>query len=164
MLAPPAARTGTHSPKSTSLGFIAGAENRLVASAINRLLQPAAGGCAFKLLGLFGQSGTGKTHLAHGLVNYWNTNHGAESAIYLTAGDFYRGLLDAIKRNATIEFHRALREHKLLAIDDLHQLPSDAYVSRELRFTLDAFEENGGTIVVTSLRPANTLANISPDL
>jgi chromosomal replication initiator protein len=117
-----------------------------------------------KLLALFGRSGTGKTHLAHGLVRHWNTQHRAESAVYLTAGDFYRGLLDAIKRHTTAEFHRALRDHELLAIDDLHQLPSDGYVSRELRFTLDALEENGGTIIVTSRRPVNTLANISPDL
>ena len=122
MLAPPAAQAGTRSPKSTSFGFIAGAENRLVASAINRLMQPATGATTPKLLALFGRSGTGKTHLAHGLVNHWNTHHGAESAAYLTAGDFYRGLLDAIKRNATAEFHRALRDHELLAIDDLHQL------------------------------------------
>jgi chromosomal replication initiator protein len=164
MLAPPAAHAGTRSPESTSIGFIAGAENRLVASTINRLLQPATGDRAFRLLALFGRSGTGKTHLAHGLVNHWNTNHCPQSATYLTAADFYRGLLDAIKRDTTAQFHRALREYHLLAIDDLHQLPDDHYVSRELRFTLDAFEESGGTIIVTSNRPADTLANISPDL
>jgi chromosomal replication initiator protein len=164
MLAPPAAQDGTRSPKLTTFGFIAGAENRLVASAVNRLMRSANGTKAPKLLALFGRSGTGKTHLAHGLVQHWNTHHGAESAAYLAAGDFYRGLLDAIKRHATTEFHRALREHELLAIDDLHQLPSDDYVSRELRFTLDAFAENGSTIIVTSCRPVNTLANISPDL
>jgi chromosomal replication initiator protein len=164
ILAPPVAQSGTRSPKPTSLGFIAGAENRLVASTINRLLQPTTDVRGFKLIALFGHSGTGKTHLAHGLVNHWNANRGPGSAAYLIAGDFYRGLLDAIKRNTTLEFHRALRDHELLAIDDLHQLPADDYVSRELRFTLDAFAENGGTIVVTSLRPANTLANISPDL
>jgi chromosomal replication initiator protein len=164
MLAPPAAQAGTRSPKSSSFGFVAGAENRLVASVVTRLMQPVTGVTAPKLVALFGRTGTGKTHLALGLVNHWNIHHGAESATYLTAGDFYRGLLDAIKRTITTEFHRALRDHQLLAIDDLHQLPGDAYVLRELRFTLDAFEENGGTIIVTSLRPANTLANISPDL
>jgi chromosomal replication initiator protein len=164
MLAPPAAQTGTRSPKSTSFGFIAGAENRLVASTVNRLMQPTIGATMPKLLALFGRSGTGKTHLVHGLVNHWNTHHGPASATYLTASDFYRGLLDAIKRQATAEFHLALRDHQLLAIDDLHQLPGEDYVSRELRFTFDAFEENGGTIIVTSLRPADTLANISADL
>ena len=107
MLAPPAAQAGTRSPKSTSFGFIAGAENRLVASAINRLMQPAADAGDDQTLALFGHSGTGKTHLTHGLVNHWNTHRGPESAAYLTAGDFYRGLLDAIKRNTTTEYHRA---------------------------------------------------------
>ena len=32
--------------------------------------------------------------------------------------------------------------------------------SQELRYTLDAYEEHGSTVVVTSLRPANTLANM----
>jgi chromosomal replication initiator protein len=164
VLAPPAARIGTRLAESTTFGFIVGAENRLVASAMNRLMQPRPGVTTPHLLALFGRTGTGKTHLAHGLVRYWNEQHGAESAAYLTAGDFYRGLIDAIKRNTTADFHRALRDHELLAIDDLHQLPSHDYVSRELRFTLDAFEEQGGTIIVTSLRPASSLANISPDL
>jgi chromosomal replication initiator protein len=164
LLAPPSAPAGAPSPKSTSFGFIAGAENRLVASAVNRLLQHVPSPTSPRLLALFGRTGTGKTHLAHGLVRHWTEHHGPESAAYLTAGDFYRQLLDAIKRHTTSEFHRELRDHELLAIDDLHQLPSDDYVSRELRFALDAFEESGGTIIVTSLRPANTLANISPDL
>jgi chromosomal replication initiator protein len=164
VLAPPAAPLGIRSLKVTPLGFVAGAENRLVASTVNRLLQPGSSNTTPKLLAFFGQAGTGKTHLAHGLANHWNTHHGAESATYLTAGDFYRQLLDAIKRHTTSEFHRKLRNYKLLAIDDLHELPSDYYVSRELRFTLDAFEEKGGTIVVTSRRPADTLANLSHDL
>src|SRR4051812_12890478 len=41
LLAPPSTQAGTRSPESTSFGFIAGAENRLVASAVDRLMQPA---------------------------------------------------------------------------------------------------------------------------
>lgn len=163
-LAPPAAQDPSRPLETTSLGFITGAENQLVASAVNRLMQPAPEIAAPKLLALFGPTGTGKTHLAHGLVRHWNTSRGDGTALYLTAGDFYRGLLDAVKRETTGEFHRSLRRYQLLAIDDLHQLPDDPYVSRELRFTLDAFQEITGTIVVTSRRPASMLANISADV
>jgi chromosomal replication initiator protein len=159
--APAAAHDDSRPPKSTSFGFIAGAENRLVASAVSRLMQPASENAGPKLLALFGRSGTGKTHLAHGLVRHWNTSRGEGTAIYLTASDFYRGLLDAIKRETTGEFHRTLRKSQLVAIDDLHQLPDAGYVSRELRFVLDGFEESGGTVIVTSQRPVGTLANIS---
>ncbi len=164
MLGSAAAHDGSRTAASTPLGFIAGAENRLVASTLHRLLAGATAPATPKLLALFGSTGTGKTHLVHGLVNYWNTHHGAESAMYFTAADFYRGLLDAIKRETVADFHAELRRYRLLVVDDLHQLPSDDYVSREFRFTLDAFEEKGGTVVVTSLRPPQTLANISADV
>ncbi len=154
-----------------SLGFIAGAENRFVAATINRLMRfvstrsdASIAGVELKLLVLFGPSGTGKTHLALGLVRYWNEQCGAQTATYLTAADFYRQYIDAIKQNTVAEFRRTIRECDLLAIDDLHQLPNKEYVSRELRFALDAYVESGGTLVVTSRRAPTTLPNISADV
>src|SRR6185436_1768583 len=146
------------------LGFVAGTENQLVATAMNRLMRRAPSATAPKLLALFGPSGTGKTHLAHGLVRHWNDERGAQCALYLTAVDFYRQLIDAVKRDAVSDYRHTLRAYELLAIDDLHQLPKYDYLSQELRFTLDHFEENGGTVIVTSRRPANSLANISADV
>jgi len=165
LIVPPAARLGTAS-KSTSLGFIAGPENRLVASAITRLMRASSAQNALApgLLALFGPSGTGKTHLAQGLVRHWTDSRGEHSALYLTAVDFYRQLLDAIKRHTVGEFRSGIRAHELLAIDDLHQLPSQKHVHHELRFTLDAYEESGGKLIVTSPRAAHTLANLSSDL
>ncbi len=171
MLVSPTVPTEARSANTPSLGFIAGAENRLVASAVNQFMQArpnkadeSTGRIAPKLLALFGPSGTGKTHLARGLVHYWNARRGAESAVYLTAGDFYRHLLDAIKHDAVVDFRGKLRSHELLAIDDLDQLRREDYVSQELRSTLDACEENSAAVIVTSRRPANTLANIPSDV
>ncbi len=115
MLAPSAAHSAVGSAERPSLGFIAGPENRLVAGTLDRLMhlpigrigqQPAPRRVP-KVIALFGPSGTGKTHLAHGLVRHWKTQRGAEKAAYLTAGDFYRQLLDAIKRSAVADFRRA---------------------------------------------------------
>jgi chromosomal replication initiator protein len=162
--APPAAQSQAAALKPASFGFIAGCENRLVAATINRLMKPATHASAAKLIAFFGRSGTGKTHLAHGLVRYWIEHHGTGTANYITAADFYRELLDAIKRHDPSEFRNRIRNYELLAIDDLHQLPAEEYVSRELRFTLDAYEENGGRVIVTSRSPANRLTNISADV
>jgi chromosomal replication initiator protein len=162
--APPAAQSQTGASKPAAFGFIAGTENRLVASTIDRLMRSATIATAPKLITLFGRSGTGKTHLAHGLVRHWNEHYGAASALYITASDFYRELLEAVKRRSPSDFRNEMRKYELLAIDDLHQLPDEEYVSRELRFTLDAYEESGGRLIITSRRPANTLSNISPDI
>jgi len=161
---PSAAHSQTGTAKSTTFGFIAGAENRLVAGTVSRLMQSATSAICPRLIALFGRNGTGKTHLAYGLVRYWNEQHGSDTALYITASDFYRQLLDAVKRHSPSDFRKYIRKYELLAIDDLQQLPADEYVSRELRYTLDAYEENGGRIVVASRRPANALSNIPPDV
>ncbi|HVT30859.1 MAG TPA: DnaA/Hda family protein [Lacipirellulaceae bacterium] len=172
VLAPLYASNESSSPRRASLGFVAGAENRLVAAALNQWMQLAADGneatsirpIAPKLLVLFGPNGTGKTHLALGLVRYWNDRHRNETATYLTAADFYRQYIDAIKQNAVADFRRAIRAYDLLAVDDLHELPSKEHISQEIRFTLDAYEESGGRLIVTSRRAATMLANITPDV
>jgi chromosomal replication initiator protein len=172
MFSPPHARTDSSARRPVSIGFVVGAENRLVGAAVNRLMQQASSEFdefaartpPAKLLALFGPHGTGKTHLALGLVHYWNEHRGDNAAAYLTAADFYRQYIDAIKQNAVADFRRAVRGYELLAIDDLHQLPAKDHVSQELRFTIDAYEEAGGTLIVAARRAANTLPNISVDV
>jgi chromosomal replication initiator protein len=164
VLAPPHAPAEPAAPNSASLGFVAGAENRLVASAVNRLMHAAPKGGEARLLALFGPSGTGKTHLVLGLVRYWKEQRGDESALYLTASDFYRAYVDAIKQDTVSDFRRWVREREMLALDDLHQLTSGGRVSQELRYTLDAYEENGGTVLIASRRAPTTLGNLSADV
>jgi chromosomal replication initiator protein len=156
--------------------FVAGPENRLVASTFNRLIdltspQPAA--CHEQpsrcwsipsIIALFGPSGVGKTHLAHGLVRHWQNTADANSACYTTAADFRRLVNEAVDSNAIAAFRNQYRKHLLVVIDDIHRLPSDDYLMQELRYALDAIEENNGILIVTSHRPADTLANVPADV
>ncbi|MEX0613187.1 MAG: DnaA/Hda family protein [Pirellulales bacterium] len=172
-LAPPIAGAANRHTNVAQPTFVAGPENRLVAAMFCRLLDVArlpsatqANGARLvpAILALFGPSGTGKSHLAQGLVRYWRQLHGDESAEYVTATDFRREYAAAIRDDAILAFRRRVRARQLLAIDDLHHLPADEHLLQELRCTIDAYEEAGGTIVVTSARPASMLANMSPDL
>ncbi len=175
-LVPPARVAADREAKVALPAFVAGPENRLVAAAFNRLIDAAhapsaatvqasrAAHFAPAVLALFGPSGTGKTHLAYGLVRYWQQQRGTEAAQYVTAGDFRRQFHDAIRGDAIVDFRRHCRDCQLLAIDDLHHLPPSEHLLQELRYTLDEYEDRGGTVVVTSNRPANTLANMPSDL
>lgn len=146
--------------------FIAGAENRVVATTVLRLLddshptRPATP----PVVALFGPSGTGKTHLIRGVVNFWQQRYGDDSADYTTANDFRRQYIAAINEDTVDDFRRRFRSRKLLAFDDLHYLPSDVYLLDELRHTIDELEEAGGTILVAANRPIGTLSNLSRDL
>jgi chromosomal replication initiator protein len=169
---PPASAANLHRDVELP-AFVAGPENRLVAAAFQQLLRSAGGFSdasfaaprfAPPIIALFGPSGTGKTHLAHGLVRYWQKQRGDEAAQYLTASDFRRQFTDAIRADAVPELRRGLRSRQLLAIDDLHQLPGDDHLLQELRYMLDAYEEQGGTVIVTSHRPVAALANLATDV
>ena len=150
--------------------FVAGPENHLVAGAFTQLLQTstatadAAKPFTPALLILFGPSGTGKSHLATGLVRHWQTQFGESSATYTTAADFRHRLNDAIKRQAELAFRDEFRGSELLVIDDLQHLPADDYAFQELRYTLDDYEERGATVVITSSEAVNLLPNLPADL
>jgi chromosomal replication initiator protein len=152
--------------------FVAGPENRLVAGAIGQLMHATSNASnatppkplAPSVLVLFGPSGTGKTHLARGLVRHWHEHCGPATAEYIPAADFRHRFNDAIKRQAELEFRNAIRGHQLLAIDDLQHLPPDDHVLQELRYTLDDYEERGGTVIVTSTQPITALPNLPPDI
>jgi len=154
--------------------FVAGPENRLVASTFCRLLQaesalthgiaPATSRQLPRILSLFGRTGTGKTHLARGLVRHWQRSRGTAEAEYLTAQDFRHQLHDAINTNSVGEFRHRIRSLELLAIDDVYRFPKDPHLMQELRYTIDAFEEAAATLLVTSNRPISMLPNLPPDI
>jgi chromosomal replication initiator protein len=150
--------------------FVAGPENHLVAGAFTQLLQTstatadAAKPFTPALLVLFGPSGTGKSHLATGLVRHWQAQFGEASATYTTAADFRHRLNDAIKRQAELAFRNEFRGSDLLVIDDLQHLPADDYAFQELRYTLDDYEDRGATVIITSSEAVNSLPNLPADL
>jgi chromosomal replication initiator protein len=152
--------------------FVAGPENRLVAGAIGELVEAttrdgerdAAQQIVPSVLVLFGASGTGKSHLAYGVVRHWQSQLGDTSALYTTAADFRHLLNDAAKRQAEVAFREEFRGRQLLAIDDLQHLPAGDFAWQELRYTLDDYDDRGATVIVTANESIAQLANVPFDI
>ena len=116
-----------------------GAENRLVPVAIEAILKARNPG--YGPVVLYGPSGTGKSHLAMGLVGVYRTRWRQRPAVYVPAVDFGRELADAIETQSMDEFQERYRRASLLAIDDVDRLAGREASQRELTYTLDAVLE-----------------------
>jgi chromosomal replication initiator protein len=112
----------------------------------------------------FGPSGTGKTHLAAGLVSAYRARFRRRPAVYIPAVDFSRELADAIETQATDDFRQRYRQAWLLAIDDVERLAGKEAAQRELASTLDAVAEAGRQVVLTSSLAPAQLAGFLPQL
>jgi chromosomal replication initiator protein len=172
VLAPPGATPRVTDARERLPAFVAGPENRLVAGAIGELVESASldgeriatRQFVPSVLVLFGASGTGKSHLAYGVVRHWQTQLGDESARYTTAADFRHLLNDAVRRQAEVAFREEFRGRQLLAIDDLQHLPAGDFAWQELRYTLDDYDDRGGTVIVTANEAIPQLANVPADI
>jgi chromosomal replication initiator protein len=141
-----------------SPAFIAGPENRLLAPPLERLLN--ASDVADGLLGnlaeqfnplvLVGPSGSGKSHLAQGIVRAWSQRFDASEIAYFTAADFGRERQAAELEERLEAWRDQIRAVRLLVVEDLDSLRPRATIQQELRTTIDAVIANGGTALVTA--------------
>jgi len=142
--------------------FLAGPENRLVAVAVQSILET--GEDFFSPLVLYGPPGTGKTHLALGLATAWTARVGRRPAIYTTGIDFARELADAVETHSTGDFRDRFRRTSLFVLDDLDHLVDKKAAQEELISTLDALEQSAGRVVVTASQPPGQLPKLFPSL
>lgn len=142
--------------------FLVGPENRLVTEAVNSVLNREF--LIYNPLVFAGPSGTGKTHLATGLVAAWRRQYGHRGAGYVPAIDFARQWTDAVEAQATDEFHSRYRRLDLLAIDDVDVLAEKPAAQEELLHTIDALTASGSRVLLTSRSPPGAVAGMVPAL
>lgn len=144
---------GNEVPQAEVSAFVAGPENDLAVTALERVLRGDASiddSLWLNPLVLTGPSGVGKSLLARGIARYWSQLIGPEAVAYFSAIDFARQL-HAARNDSQLDFFRAmLRSVRVLVIEDLHQLPQRAFVQREVRDTIDALLDAGGLVVLTA--------------
>ncbi len=111
-----------------------------------------------------GPSGTGKSHLASGLLGAWKSRFRRRPAVRVTATDFARQLAEAIQTKTTEDFARRYRRLSLLVFEDLQHLAEKGAAQRELRFTLDALAGAGARLVFTCAALPSELPGIDAGL
>ena len=113
---------------------------------------------------LHGPSGTGKSHLARGLLAAWRDHFPGQTVVYTTAIDFARELADAMETQAIVDLRNRYRTAGLLVFEDVGRLGDKAAAQAELIHTLDAVMPEGGQVVVTAPLPPPELRGPLPAL
>jgi chromosomal replication initiator protein len=119
---------------------------------------------AYNPVMLVGPPGSGKTHLAAGLVGSWRQRCGQRSAVYVPAVDFAREWTDAVEAQSTEEFHNRYRRPELVAIDDVDVLGEKPSAQQELLHTVDALVAAGSRLVLTGVSPPGGISGMIPSL
>ena len=71
---------------------------------------------------LHGPSGTGKSHLARGLLAAWRDHFPGQTVVYTTAIEFARELADAMETQAIVDLRNRYRMAGLLVFEDVGRL------------------------------------------
>jgi chromosomal replication initiator protein len=143
-------------------GFFVGPENRLVELAIHSLLDEKPS--PYNPVVFHGPPGTGKSHLAHGLIAVWESCGCRQPGRYVTAIDFARQLADANDTQTLDDFRARYRRTSLLVVEDIELLAQKQSAQRELIDTIDALLDAGGRVVVTCSAAVGRLSGIVPRL
>ncbi|MCD6326285.1 chromosomal replication initiator protein DnaA [bacterium] len=143
-------------------GFVPGECNEFAYSACQSVArQPAS---EFNPLYIYGQHGVGKTHLLCATTNSLRKTHSELSVLYQTAEDFTNEFFESIATKQTAGFRARYRTQDVLLIDDVQFVQSKASTQEALFHTINALQERGRQVVISSDRLPEELFSVKPKL
>ena len=129
----------------------------------------AEGTAPFNPLVLHGSVGLGKTHLLKAIEHHcksvpWVSGEPRREALYLTAEQFVRDFVQALRAGEPGDFKDRLRSVDLLLIDDLHFIIGKEGSEEELFHTFNALLDQGKMAVFAFDRPPNVILEMKEKL
>ncbi len=150
-------------PNYTFVNYIEGDCNRLARSA-GLAIAKKPGGTSFNPLFIYGDTGLGKTHLAHAIGNEVKMRFQDKSILYVASDNFTNQFIQALKNNAINDFVNFYQMIDVLIIDDIHFL-SNKQKTQDIFFQIfNQLHQSGKQIVLTSDRPPKDLVGIEERL
>ena len=131
--------------------FIEGTTNKLARTA-GLSIGENPGKTIFNPLFLHGDSGVGKTHLAHAIGNLAKTKHPEKKVLYVSANLFQQQYTTASCNNDRNNFLNFYQQIDVLIIDDIHEFASKTGTQDAVFHIFNYLHQAGKQLVLTSDR------------
>lgn len=143
--------------------YIEGDCNRLARSA-GQAIAKKPGGTSFNPLFIYGDTGLGKTHLAHAIGNEVLERFPDKSVLYVTSDSFTNQFIQALKNNAANDFTTFYQMIDVLIIDDIQFLSNKQKIQDIFFQIFNQLHQSGRQVVLTSDRSPKDLDGIEERL
>lgn len=147
-------------PKYTFDNFVVGESNRLAYAAALEVSEDP--GNKYNPLFIYGDTGSGKTHLLHAMGHIAKSK--GLTTLIASAEQFTTQFVIALKNNKIDDFHRKFRATDFLLVDDIQFLSGKLQTQECLFHIFNDLYENNCQIVVTSDRPPRAISSITKKL
>ncbi len=122
------------------------------------------GTTAFNPLFLYGESGVGKTHLAHAIGIQIKEQQPDKRVLYVTAHQFQVQYTDAVRTNTVNDFINFYQSIDILLIDDIQEFAGKTQTQNTFFHIFNHLHQNRKQLVMTSDRPPVSLDGMVPRL
>ena len=111
---------------------------------------------------IYGQSGTGKTHLLMGAGRKWQSK--GKKVFYVRAETFTNHVIQAIRMGHMREFRNQYRNIDILILDDIHIFAKKTATQEEFFHTFNTLHTSGRLVVLSASYAPSKLVDIEPRL
>lgn len=129
--------------------FFEGVSNRLARTAGLTVAESPIGSCAFNPLFLYGQSGVGKTHLAHAAGSRIKQIYPNKRVLYVSAYLFQVQYTDAVRNNSVNDFINFYQSIDVLIIDDIQEFAGKTATQNTFFHIFNHLHQCGKQLVLT---------------
>ncbi|MEY2950156.1 MAG: hypothetical protein RLZZ248_1357 [Bacteroidota bacterium] len=143
--------------------YIEGDCNRLARSA-GEAIAKKPGTTSFNPLIIFGDTGLGKTHLAHAIGNAIKEKHPNKSVLYVSSDKFTNQIIDSIRSNTINDFVNFYQLLDVLIVDDIQFLQNKQKTQEIFFHIFNQLHQNKKQLVLTSDKPPKDLSGMQERL
>lgn len=113
---------------------------------------------------IYGQPGTGKTHMLKSIEVEANKSADDRRIAYLSAEEFMTRFVEGARAGDTAALQAFVKQNELLMIDDLHWIAGKAKTDKAFFGALRAVTSEGGHVIITADAAPGDMVGLSKEL